>query len=76
MAAKQGEGEMEEAKTIADYLPFLIPVLLLQLGLAIFCLVDLARRNKTRGPKWLWAIIIIFGELFGPLVYLLIGRGE
>ncbi len=67
---------MEEAKTIADYLPFLIPVLLLQLGLAIFCLVDLARRNKTRGPKWLWAIIIIFGELFGPLVYLLIGREE
>jgi DMSO reductase anchor subunit len=76
MAAKQGEGEMEKAKTIADYLPFLIPVLLLQLGLAIFCLVDLARRNKTRGPKWLWAIIITFGELVGPLVYLLIGREE
>jgi len=67
---------MEKAKTIADYLPFLIPVLLLQLGLAIFCLVDLARRNKTRGPKWLWAIIITFGELVGPLVYLLIGREE
>jgi len=67
---------MDEAKTFADYLPFLIPVLLLQLGLAIFCLVDLARRNRTRGPKWLWAIIIIFGQLIGPLVYLLIGREE
>jgi DMSO reductase anchor subunit len=68
--------EMDEAKTISDYLPLLIPVVLLQLGLAIFCLVDLARRNKTRGPKWMWAIIIIFGELVGPLVYLLIGREE
>jgi len=70
------EEEMDEAKTISDYLPFLIPLLLLQLGLAIFCLVDLARRNRTRGPKWLWAIIIIFGQLIGPLVYLLIGREE
>jgi DMSO reductase anchor subunit len=67
---------MDKAKTIADYLPFLIPVLLLQLGLAIFCLIDLARRNRTKGPKWMWAIIIIFGELLGPLVYLLIGREE
>jgi len=67
---------MDEAKTTSDYLPFLIPLLLLQLGLAIFCLVDLARRNRTRGPKWLWAIIIIFGQLIGPLVYLLIGREE
>jgi len=72
----KGEVEMEEAKTIMDYLPFLIPVLLLQLGLAIFCLVDLARREKTKGPKWMWAIIIIFGQLAGPLVYLLIGREE
>ena len=65
-----------EAKTVWDYLPYLIPLLLLQLGLAIFCLIDLARRNKTRGPKWMWAIIIILGELIGPLVYLLIGRQE
>jgi len=65
-----------EAKTVWDYLPYLIPLLLLQLGLAIFCLIDLARRNRTRGPKWMWAIIIILGELIGPLVYLLIGRQE
>jgi len=67
---------MDKVKTLSDYLPFLIPVLLLQLGLAIFCLIDLARRNRTKGPKWMWAIIIIFGELVGPLVYLLIGREE
>jgi DMSO reductase anchor subunit len=67
---------MEEVKTFWDYLPYLIPVLLLQLGLAIFCLIDLARRNRTKGPKWMWAIIIILGELIGPLVYLLIGREE
>jgi hypothetical protein len=63
-------------ETIRDYLPFLIPVIVLQLGLMIFALVDLIRREKTRGPKWLWAILIVLGELLGPILYLLIGREE
>jgi len=63
-------------ETIRDYLPFLIPVILLQLALMAFALLDLARREKTRGPKWLWVIIIVLGELLGPIVYLLIGREE
>ena len=63
-------------ETLVDYLPFLIPVILLQLGLMVFALVDLARREKTRGPKWLWAIVIVLGEVLGPIVYLLVGREE
>jgi Phospholipase_D-nuclease N-terminal len=65
-----------EAVNNPTYLLFLIPLVLLQLGLMIFCLVDLARREKTRGPKWLWAIIIVLGELLGPVVYLLVGRED
>jgi hypothetical protein len=57
-------------------LPLLIPILLLQLGLMIYALVDLAKRERTKGPKWLWALIIIFLELFGPVIYLLAGREE
>ena len=63
-------------ETIGDYLPFLIPVILLQLGLMVFALIDLIRREKTRGPKWLWAIVIVLGELLGPILYLLVGREE
>ena len=59
-----------------NYWLFLIPLVLLQLGLMAFCLVDLARREKTRGPKWLWAIVIVLGELLGPIIYLLVGREE
>jgi hypothetical protein len=55
---------------------FFIPVLLLQLGLMIYCLVDLSRREKTRGPKWMWVLLIVLGELVGPVLYLVIGRGE
>jgi len=57
-------------------LPYIIPLVLLQLILVIVALVDLARREKTRGPKWLWAVIIIVGELIGPILYFIIGREE
>jgi len=63
-------------ETIGDYLPLLIPLLLLQLALMAIALIDLVRRERTRGPKWLWAIIIVLGELIGPILYLLIGREE
>lgn len=55
---------------------FLIPILLLQLGLMAFALVDLNRRDRTKGPKWVWALVIIFGQLIGPLVYLVVGRED
>ena len=38
--------------------------------------VDLARRERTRGPKWLWALIILFVSGLGPIAYFLLGRQE
>jgi hypothetical protein len=61
---------------LVKYIPYILPILVLQLGLMVFSLVDLARREKVRGPKWLWVVIIVFGELVGPVVYLLVGRVE
>jgi len=61
---------------IRELLPFLIPILILQLGLMLFALVDLMRRAKTKGPKWLWALIIVFVNLIGPIVYFVMGREE
>jgi hypothetical protein len=57
-------------------LPFLIPLVLIQLGLAVYCLIDLSRRERTRGPKLLWVLVIVLGELLGPVVYLIVGRIE
>jgi hypothetical protein len=62
---------------LQQYLPFIIPLVLIQLILVIVCLVDLVRREKTRYlPKWAWAIIIILGELLGPIIYLILGRED
>jgi hypothetical protein len=67
---------MNAWQQILKILPLLIPILLLQLGLMIYCLVDVGKRQVTRGPKWMWILIIILGELLGPILYLLIGRQE
>ena len=54
----------------------LIPIILVELGLLVFAMVDLLRREHTKGPKWLWALLIIFIQIIGPVVYLLVGREE
>ncbi len=63
-------------ETIRSLIPFLIPIVLLQLGLMVFALVDLIRRERTKGPKWVWALVIIFVNLIGSVVYLVVGREE
>ncbi len=62
--------------TLRQLLPFLIPIILLQLALMLFALIDLARRPKANGPKWLWVLIIILVNFIGPIAYFLIGRQE
>ena len=62
-------------------LPALVALALLvvvQLVLQIVALVSLAREPSARvslgGRKWLWALVIIVGELVGPIAYLVAGR--
>ena len=61
---------------IRQLLPFLIPIALLQLALIVVALIDLARRERTRGPKWVWVLIILFINLIGPIIYFVVGREE
>jgi len=62
--------------SIRPYLPFLIPILVIELGLIIAALIDLVRRERTRGPKWLWVLIILFINFIGPIIYFVFGRAE
>ncbi|HET6381014.1 MAG TPA: PLD nuclease N-terminal domain-containing protein [candidate division Zixibacteria bacterium] len=64
--------------TLQEALPFLVPLLILQLVLLGTGLYDLTRpeRRVKGGNKWVWAIVIVFGQLLGPLIYFLLGREE
>jgi ABC-2 type transport system ATP-binding protein len=64
-----------DAATIALVL---VPVLILQVGLMVYALHDLfAEDRRVRGDsKVMWACIIFFVNLIGPLLYFFVGRDE
>jgi hypothetical protein len=59
-----------------NWLPYVIPIIVIQLILMVVALLDLSKRERTKGPKWMWALIIILGELLGPILYFVLGREE
>jgi len=62
---------------LSKLIPLLVPILILQLGLQIYALVDLSRQSRVRwGSKWIWVAIIIVLEILGPVVYFLFARKE
>jgi len=65
-------GRLGISPTVAGLLLGLVVV---QLALQLYALVDLARRDKVRGErKWVWVLVIAFGNLVGAIVYLAVGR--
>jgi ABC-2 type transport system ATP-binding protein len=56
----------------------LIPVLILQVALILLAAFDLLREDRrVRGnSKAMWAVIIVFVNLFGPILYFLVGRED
>lgn len=60
-----------------EILPILMPILLIQLGLIIFCLKKILKQRSFKFlSKPVWIIIVLFVQLFGPIAYLLLERGE
>jgi hypothetical protein len=56
----------------------LLPLVLIELGLVVFSLVDLLKpeRRVVGNNKLVWALIIVLVGTIGPIVYLLAGRKQ
>lgn len=52
----------------------IVPLIVLQLILMIVALLSWFKDEETNGPKWVWLIVIIFVNIFGPIFYFLFGR--
>jgi hypothetical protein len=62
---------------ISNYLPFLIPIIALELILALSALIHILRHRSFRfGNMFIWIIIVLFLQIIGPIFYFTIGRGE
>lgn len=53
------------------------PLILLQIILLILALLDLRKRKKLNHlSRSVWILVIVLFNLFGPILYFIIGRGE
>lgn len=60
-----------------EYLPILLPLIIIDLILAVFSLVHVLRHPHYRvGNKIIWVIVVLFVQLFGSIAYFVFGRGE
>ncbi|HWI47764.1 MAG TPA: PLD nuclease N-terminal domain-containing protein [Rummeliibacillus sp.] len=63
--------------TLQEALPLIIPLVILELTLAIVALVHVVKHPNYRfGNKAMWVVIVLFLQIIGPIVYFIFGRGR
>lgn len=61
---------------VIEYLPFIIPLVIAQVGLGIFSAVHVWKHNNYRfGNRAIWMVVVLFVQILGPVLYFIIGRG-
>ena len=67
----------EQLKTLIGMLPFLIPLMVIELALMVIALVDLFKReNMKSNTRLVWVFVIILINIIGPIIYLIAGRKD
>lgn len=62
---------------IIEYLPFLIPVIILEFILMVTAVVNILKHDNFKvGNKVIWLIISVFVQIIGPILYFTIGRSD
>ena len=68
---------MTDFSVLTPYIPFLIPVVVIQLGLLIAALIHILRHKTYKaGNRVLWIIIVVFVNIIGPILYFIIGKDD
>ena len=61
---------------LTEFLPFLIPLIILEFGLLVYTLWHiLTHKTYKRGNRVLWLIVTIVGMNYvGPILYFILGK--
>jgi len=65
---------MGETIDIAKLMPIIAPILIIQFILVVTALIALVKAERTKGPKWMWILIILFINIIGPVLFFVVGR--
>jgi hypothetical protein len=62
---------------LKEYLPFLIPIIAVELILMVTALVHVLKHPHYRfGNQVIWILLVVFVQIIGPVIYFVFGRGE
>ena len=63
---------------IMEFLPFLIPLVIVQFGLLGYTLYHiLTHKTYKRGSRALWLVVmVVFMNFVGPILYFLLGKED
>lgn len=69
--------EITSFEDLKEYLPFIIPLAALQLGLMIAALVSIFKHKEYKtGNRALWVVITLLVSIIGPILYFVLGKEE
>ena len=69
--------EITSFEDMKEWLPFLIPLAALQLGLMIAALVSIFKHKEYKtGNRALWVVITLLVSMVGPILYFVLGKEE
>jgi len=67
----------DSVTTLVRFLPLLIPLMVIQVGLMVAALIHILKHNTYKtGNRTLWILICLFVNTIGPILYFVLGRGE
>ncbi len=62
---------------IREYLPILIPIIILEIGLMVYSLRHVLKHDRYKfGSRTMWILIVVFIQIIGPILYLIIGKED
>ncbi len=69
---------MTELTQIMEFLPFLIPLVIVQFGLLGYTLYHiLTHKTYKRGNRTLWLVVVlVLMNYVGPILYFLLGKED
>ena len=69
--------EINNFEDLKEYLPFLIPLAVLQLGLMIAALVSIFRHKEYKtANRAVWVVVSLLINIIGPILYFVLGKPD
>lgn len=65
---------MLEGFTNMEILKMMLPVIILEFGLKVFCVISIYKNGVKNLNKLAWTLIVLFISTIGPISFLIFGR--